>query len=434
MSPEPEHADPPRLVGDAVRELERELGALGGRRWLRRLAVIALLGAAVAGLVFWRKKTAPPPPPRFTTAAVERRDVVEQVQSTGSVKPLTEVQVGAQVSGRIVEVKVDFNSAVKKGDLLAVIDPSLFGAQVSQSDAQLKAARAAVQRAKARLETTRIELARQKNLLAEHLVSQAEVDQAQGEYDVAEADLTASEAQTGQLGAQLRSARTTLAYTRIYSPIDGVVITRSIDPGQTVAASFAAPVLFVIAQDLSKMQVLADIDEADVGKLKEGMRAEVVVDAFPGEKFAGTVTQVRYSPNTVAGVVTYSAVIDVDNPELKLRPGMTATVSIRTREARQVLAVRNAALRFRPLDPDADEKEDEAKKQAAAPVKPLRAGEGRVYLVGEGPPAEAAAVEKLVGVGITDGVWTALTDGALTLGAEVIVDQRGDEKKGFHLF
>ena len=419
-----------RNVADVVRDLESELRAQGARRWLRRGLVLAVLAAVVLAVWAYRKATAPAPPPRFVTEKVERRDVVQQVQSTGTVKPLTEVQVGAQVSGRVVKVHVDFNSAVKKGDLLAEIDPSLFGAQVSQSNAQLLAAEANLRRSEARLATAKITLARLRNLQAERVASKAEVDQAEGEHDVAEADVGAAKAQIGQLRAQLSSAQTTLAYTRIYSPIDGVVINRAIEPGQTVASSFSAPVLFVIAQDLSQMQVLADIDEADVGQLREGMSADVVVDAFPGQKFAGKVTQVRYSPNTIQGVVTYSAVIDVQNPELKLRPGMTATVTIRTNQVLKVLAVRNAALRFRPLP----ELGPDGKPLKVKAPKPLSFGQGRVYTARGAPGAEQAE-ERVVPVGITDGIWTELRDGALAEGAEVITEQRDAEKKrGFRIF
>lgn len=418
------------LVSDAVRELERELRAQGSRRWFKRLGVIGVLAAIVGGLVVWRRATRPKPPPLFTTAKVERRDIVEKVESTGTVNPVTEVQVGAQVSGRIVSVKVDYNSKVKKGDLLAVIDPSLFGAQVSQARAQLKAAEASLVRSKAQLQTNQIVLARQKNLLKENLTAQSQVDQAQGNYDVARANVSAAQAEITQIEAQLKSARTTLAYTRIYSPINGVVITRNVDPGQTVAASFAAPVLFVIAQDLSKMQVLADIDEADVGKLKKGMKADVVVDAFPGETFHGKVTQVRYSPNTVQGVVTYSAVIDVDNPQLKLRPGMTATVTIRTREAHQVLAVRNAALRFRPIV-----KKDKQKASVVdPPTQALEPGQARLFLPAGGPPEHEKSKPLVVEVGITDGLWTELKGGPLKVGDPVIVEERETKKKGFNPF
>ncbi|HMJ15760.1 MAG TPA: efflux RND transporter periplasmic adaptor subunit [Polyangiaceae bacterium] len=417
-------------VADVVRDLESELRAQGARRWLRRGIVLAVIAALVVGVWAYQRVTAPAPPPRFVTEAVERRDVLQQVQSTGVVKPLTEVQVGAQVSGRVVSVLADFNSVVKKGDLLAEIDPSLFGAQVNQSGAQLQAAEASLRRAEARLATTRTTLVRSRSLQAERVASKAEVDQAEGEHDVAAADVGSAKAQIAQLRAQLSSAKTTLAYTRIYSPIDGVVINRAIEPGQTVASSFSAPVLFVIAQDLSQMQVLADIDEADVGQLREGMSADVVVDAFPGQKFAGKVTQVRYSPNTIQGVVTYSAVIDVQNLELKLRPGMTATVTIRTNQVLNVLAVRNSALRFRPLP----EQGPDGKPVKTKAPKPLAHKQGRVY-VARGAQGQEQAEERVVAVGITDGIWTQLVGSELKQGAEVITEQRGTEaKRGFRIF
>jgi len=429
---EPTNGTQPGIVADAVRDLERELRAQSSKRWLRRLVVVAVLATAGGGVFAWRRYSEPPPPARFTTQKLEKRDVFEQVQSTGAVKPLKEVQVGAQVSGRVVKVHADFNSKVKQGDLLAEIDPSLFGAQVGQSSAQLQAAEASVKRAEARLATTRLSINRVRKLELEGLATKAELDQTQGEHDVAEADLGAAKAQIAQLRAALSSARTTLAYTRIYSPIEGVVINRAVDPGQTVAASFSAPILFVIAQDLAKMQVMADIDEADVGKLREQMPADVVVDAFPGEKFAGKVTQIRYSPTNVQGVVTYSAVIDVDNPALKLRPGMTATVTIRTREARGVMAVKNAALRFRPL-PELDA---QGSPKPAPALTPLVPGQGRVYLISGGAPGQEEIAERVIGIGVSDGQWTELKDSALPPGSEVVTEQRDDRgpRKGFRLF
>ncbi len=432
MSDESQNGTQPGVVSDAVRDLEKQLRAEGARRWLRRVVVLVVLVAAVVGIGAYRRATEPPPAPRFASEVLEQREVVEQVQSTGSVKPLTEVQVGAQVSGRIVKVHVDFNSTVKKGDLLAEIDPTLYGAQVSQSGAQLKAAQANAKRSAARLVTAKAALKRLQGLKAEGIASPADVEQAQGEHDVAEADVAAAAAQISQIRAQLSGARTTLAYARIFSPIDGVVVNRAIDPGQTVAASFAAPVLFVIAQDLSKMQVLAEIDEADVGKIREQMKAEVVVDAFVGQKFQGTVTQVRFSPNNVQGVVTYSAVIEVGNPELKLRPGMTATVTVRTREAKGALAVRNAALRFRPLP----EKDAEGKPKPVKPPPPLDPGKGRIYRVSGGARGAETVEDRVVGVGITDGVWTELVDPAgLAAGEAVVIEQREEKKpKRFGMF
>jgi HlyD family secretion protein len=420
MSAHTENGTQPGVVADAVRDLEKELRAQGARRWLRRLIILVVIVALVGGFIVYRRMTAPAPPPRFKTEAAEKRDIVEQVQSTGAVKPLTEVQVGAQISGRVVKIHVDFNSAVKKGDLLAEIDPSLYGAQVSQTSAQVKAAAASVKRAEARLGTSKAALKRLQGLKKEGIATAADIEAAQGEYDVAEADVASAKAQIGQFSAQLSSARTTLAYARIFSPIDGVVVNRAVDPGQTVAASFSAPVLFVIAQDLSKMQVLADIDEADVGKIREKMKGEVVVDAFPGEHFKGLVTQVRFSPNNIQGVVTYSAVVEVDNPDLKLRPGMTATVTIKTREATGAIAVRNAALRFRPL-PELDA---EGKPVTEKPPPALEPGKGRVYVVSGDDMAD-----KVIGVGITDGVWTEVKGPELTPGTELIVEQREEKKK-----
>jgi HlyD family secretion protein len=391
------------------------------------VVVVAAVAAVAPGAYAAREATKPPPLPRFTEKAVQRRDVVQEVQSTGKVKPLTEVQVGAQVTGRVVKVLVDFNSTVKKGDLLAEIDPQLFGAQVSQVQAQLEAAKANQLRAEASLATASTTFDRLEALRREGVATPAEVDQAKGSRAVASAEVAASKATIAQLRAQLTSARTTLQYTQIYSPIDGVVINREIDPGQTVAASLSAPVLFVIAQDLSKMQVMADIDEADVGKLTETMPATVIVDAFPGDTFRGKVTQIRYSPTEVQGVVTYSAVIDVDNPELKLRPGMTATVSISTKSATGVAAVPNASLRFRPIDTAAPD-EDGAPSDDAGPTAPLKFGEGRVYQTAGGQPGAERAAEKVVRIGITDGMWTEVQSG-LAPGDSVIVEQRDAKKK-----
>jgi HlyD family secretion protein len=400
--------------------LERELGRAEGGKWRRRLLVLLVIVASVGAIVAYRIKTRPPPPPRYVTAQTTHGDVIETVQSTGQVKPLTEVQVGAQVSGRIVKVFVDFNSVVKSGDVLAEIDPTLFGAQIDANRAQLAAAQAQVVRSEAALVTAKLRFDRAKKLVIEGIGSQADLDTAQGAYEVAVADVSAAKAQIGQIDAALRSSRTNLDYTRIFSPIEGVVINRAIDPGQTVAASFQAPVLFVIAQDLRKMRVLADIDEADVGKLKEEMDADVSVDAFPGESFRGKVSQVRYSPQSVSGVVTYAAVIEVDNPELKLRPGMTATVTIRTAAAKGALRVPNAALRYKPSPPV----DKDGKKLPQEPLPPLAAKKGRVWVVVDEKPGAEKAEPKVVDVGITDGINTELlTD----LGAAKIVTDETDD-------
>jgi HlyD family secretion protein len=320
----------------------------------------------------------------------------------------------------VVRVLVDFNRVVKKGELLAEIDPSLFGAQVSQAGGQFHAAQAQLERARAAEAAARSKLVRAENLHKEAVASQADLDQTRDALGIASADVLAASAQLEGLAAQLQSANTTLTYTKIYSPIDGIVIDRAVDPGQTVAASFAAPVLFVIAQDLSAMQVLADIDEADVGKIREGMPAQIRVDAFPERTFAGKVIQIRYNPTEVLGVVTYAAVIDVRNDELALRPGMTATVTVTAESVQGVRAVRNSALRFKPKAPE-----------ASAGTLEAQPGQRRVFLLdepaasgGELPRAEAKLAPRLVKVGISDGVWTELRDETLAAGALVVTEER----------
>jgi HlyD family secretion protein len=404
---------------EAKKALERELRSRGSRRWLVRAAVLAVLALAAWGGRLYYLHRKPPPLPRFTTRQVERRDLTEQVLSTGKVKPLKEVQVGAQVSGRVVKVLVDFNSPVKKGDILAEIDPRVFDAQVSQARAQIESARASLKRSEETLLVSETILARVRKLQKENLSTQAELDQAEGNRNVAKADVSAAQAQLAQLDAQLASAATTLQYTKITAPIDGIVITRSIDPGQTVASSFTAPVLFVLAPNLQQMQVLADIDEADVGKVKDHMEATIVVDAFPGESFHGKVTQIRYSPNEVLGVVTYSAIIEVSNPELELRPGMTATVTIDTRKANGVLAVPNSALRFRPVNTDGPAPGAAGSPPAVFGTE-LKAGQGRVYVTAGNMND---AVEKVIAIGITDGRFTEVKSD-LVLGGQVITEQR----------
>ena len=415
----------PKKKDEAARtQLERELSSVGTRRWARRLTVLAVLLALIGGVIAWRIRTRPPPPPRYVTGEITSGDVIETVQSTGQIKPVTEVQVGAQVSGRITKVHVDFNSVVKAGDVLAEIDPTLFGTQVDSNRAQLEAAKASVVRAEAGLTTAKQRLDRAKKLVAEGVGTQADLDSAQGAYDVALADIAAAKAQVAQIQATLRSSRTNFAFTRIYSPIDGIVVNKAIEEGQTVAASFQTPTLFIIAQDLRKMRVFADVDEADVGRVQEGMGADVTVDAFPGETFKGKVSQVRFSPFAQAGVVTYAALVDVENPDIKLRPGMTATVTIRSAESKGTKRLPNAALRFKP----SPEKDKDGKDIKAPPLEPLPARKGRVWVLTDATPGAEKIEPRVVDIGITDGVHTVLlTD----LGeAKIVTDEADDPTKG----
>lgn len=409
-------------------ELRRALAAEeGGRRWLRRAAIAGVVAVAIGAGLVWRAKHRPPPPAKYVTQAVAVGDVAEKVQATGAVQPVLSVNVGSQVNGKVTRVFVDFNSVVKKGDILAEIDPTIYGAQQSQAQASLVTQRAQLDTAKANLETARVNLNRIERLLKENLASKAEYDAAKGQYDVSVSQVAQAQASIGVTQAQLTQTQTNVAYTKIYSPVDGVVITRSIDPGATVVASFQSATLFVIAQDLRKMRVLADVDEADVGKLKEGMEAEAVVDAFPGEIFKGTVQQVRYSPNTVQGVVTYSAVVEVGNPEEKLRPGMTATVTVKTKESKNVLRLPNAALRYKPTPPMGPD----GKPVPQPPEAPLPKGQGRVFLLTSDKPGDEKSEPKVIPIGVTDGIFTELGPNALPVGTKIVTDENdsGDKKK-----
>ena len=410
----------------AADDLNRALGSeSGGRVWVRRLAVVGAIAVAVGGGLAWRVKHRPPAAAKYVFVEVGTGDVIEKVQATGAVQPLLQVSVGAQANGRVTRVLVDFNSVVRKGDVLAEIDPTFYGAQVSQATANLQAQRAQLESAKASAEAARVTFERIGKLHAQSLSSKGDVDTAKGQHDIALANVESARAAIGSTQAQLTQSQTNIGYTKIYSPVDGLVITRNIDPGATVVASFQAPVLFVIAQDLRKMRVMADVDEADVGRLKQAMEADAVVDAFPGESFHGRVQQVRYSPNTVSGVVTYSAVIEVDNADEKLRPGMTATVTIKTREATGVLRVPNAALRYKQSPPIGAD----GKPVPAVAQEPLRKGQGRVFLLSREPSGEEKAEAKLISVGVTDGVTTEVRDDSLAQGSKVITDETDDDKK-----
>lgn len=426
-------------------DLRRALDAAeGGRKWLRRGAVLGAVALVIGAGVVYRVSHRPPPPAKYVTAKVASGDVIEQVQATGAVQPLLQVNVGAQVNGRVTDVLVDFNSTVKKGDVLAIIDPSIYDTQVSAQRANLLSQRAQMEQAKAQMasaaanaETLRVSYDRVRRLFEAGLASKGDLDTARGQYDAARAtyDANAANLQSAQAGigaqqAQLNQMTTNLGYTKIYSPVDGTVVTRSIDPGATVVASFQAPVLFVIAQDLRKMRVMADIDEADVGRLAEKMQADAVVDAFPGESFHGTVEQVRFSPNTVQGVVTYSAVVQVDNPDEKLRPGMTATVTIRTKEAKGVPRIPNSALRYKPTPPEGPN----GKPLPPPPEPPLAKGTGKVYVLTSDKPGDEKEEAKIIHVGVTDGIFTQLTGDELAADTKVVVDEIDEDKKKGKLF
>jgi HlyD family secretion protein len=326
------------------------------RYWL----LFLLVALAVAGLAAFsfRKSDAP----KFFTTNADRGDIRQVVEATGTINAVTTVQVGSQVSGTIARLGADFNSRVRKGQVIAQIDPALFQGTVLQARADLANARANLAAAKANLEKakasavqTKADYARSVGLAREGVVSQQQLDLAKANSDSAEAAVAAAAAQVTQAAAQVEQrqaavaiAETNLRYTTILAPIDGTVVARNVDVGQTVAASLQAPTLFTIAQDLTKMQVYAKTDESDVGMIRAGQPVTFQVDAYPKEVFSGRVSQVRMNATTVQNVVTYDTVIDFDNPGQKLFPGMTAYVTLPVAAAQNVLRVPNGALRFKP--------------------------------------------------------------------------------------
>jgi HlyD family secretion protein len=317
------------------------------RRSRRLLAAGVAVAVVVAAVVGWRVTRAPPAP-KYETAKVDRGRIVAQVTATGTLSAIVTVQVGSQVSGRIAKLNVDYNSPVKKGQLIAKIDPELFKAALDQAKANHLAAKGDLAQAKVRAVDARRQYERQKGLFERKLIAQQDLETAQANADAADAAVDGAAGRVEQAAASLTQAKVNLDYTDIVSPIDGTVISRNVDVGQTVAASLAAPTIFVIAEDLKKMQVDTSVAEADIGKLRDGMDATFTVDAFPGRKFTGVVRQIRNSPQTVQNVVTYDAVVDVANLDLALRPGMTANVNFVYAERPDVLRVPNAGLRFRP--------------------------------------------------------------------------------------
>jgi len=286
--------------------------------------------------------------PDVSTVQLNRGDVVDTVGATGALEAVTTVQVGSQVSGIIEELNADFNSIVREGDVIARLEPSLFETQIEQARANLARAEADVERLRVTLEDAQTQLARSEDLSARELISATELEAAQVAVRSAEAQLKSAEASVIQSAASLNQNEVNLGHTVITAPIDGIVIARQVDAGQTVAAGMSAPELFIIAADLTKMQVIANIDESDVGRIRPGQPVTFTVDAYAAEEFIGTVSQIRLEPVVLQNVVTYATVIDVPNNELKLKPGMTATVTLEISRRENVLRIPNSALRFRP--------------------------------------------------------------------------------------
>ena len=323
----------------------------GQRRPWKRWALWSLIAVAViAGVLLFRARQQDGKGTSYVTNPARVGDLVETVTATGTLQALDTVQVGSETSGRILDVLVDFNTQVKKGQVLATIDPEQASARADEAAAQLRAARASVARSQATQEETAQSLKRSRGLLDAGLISQQDFDTAQATARRAQADVAAARAQATVAEAGLSAAQSSLQKTSIVSPIDGIVLSRAVEPGQTVAASFQTPVLFTIARDLSDMTLHVQVDEADVGKVREGQPATFTVDAYPQREFDSRVVSLRNVATTDQNVVTYEAVLAADNSGLLLRPGMTATASVVTQRKQGVLLVPNAALRFTPPD------------------------------------------------------------------------------------
>ena len=359
---------------------------------MKRLIACALLVSVVAGCQ--------PNGPKeyvYETVAATRGDLTQHVTASGALSAVVSVDVGSQVSGKISALYADFNSPVKKGDLMAEVDPALYKAALRQTEGELASAQAVVTLKKQNLE-------RKKVLVPQKAATAFDLDQAVAELAQAEATVIIKQ-------AALDKATVDLGYCKITAPVDGIVIARKVDLGQTLAAAMTTPVLFTVAQDIKKMHINATVSEADIGQVKEKQSVEFNVDAFPDEVFHGTVVQVRKSPTTTANVVTYETIIDVDNPEQKLFPGMTADISILVAERKGAIKVPNTALRFSPPEG--------AKFEKAAPATLLRS-QRLVYQLGANPGTLKAVIVK---VGVTDNVDSEILEG-FSDGAAVVVDSK----------
>ena len=373
------------------------------------MKIIAKLPALIAALALISNTGCKPSggsAARYETASVSRGDIVQHVTASGTLSAVVSVDVGSQVSGKISALYVDFNSPVKKGQLVAEIDPTVYQAAQRQAEGELASAQATVTLKRQNLE-------RKKTLLPLKAASQLDLDQAVAELAQAEASVVIKQ-------ASLESATANLGYCKITAPVDGVVISRKVDTGQTVIAAMSTPVLFTIAQDISKMNISAAVSEADIGQTRDGQAVDFTVDAFPEEVFHGTVTQVRKSPTTTQNVVTYETIISVDNPQQKLFPGMTADVSILVSEQKGVLKIPNTALRYTPPDNAAFEQ---------TPPQKLERNQRLVYTTsGNGAKLKPLIIK----AGITDGVDTQIIDG-LNQGAPVVTSTlaAGAKSSGF---
>jgi HlyD family secretion protein len=439
-------AKPSAVAGDP--EVVKKLG-LGRRRASKRLGRWLALGAAVvvsSGVWFWRAKFTAPKPPSYVTAPVERGDLRETVTATGTLSPVDSVEIGAEVTGRVTKVTVDINDRVKKDQVLVEIDTEQLQARVEESQAQLQSAQASQRNSSATVKEAESKAVRAREMHSKGLISDQDLETAEATLDRAKASVSTSSAQTTVAVAGLKSAKTSLGKAIIKSPIDGIVLARSVEVGQTVTSGFQTPVLFTLARDLSQMQLDIDVDEADVGTVHEGLAATFVVDAFPKRVFQSKLLKLGNLPKASTTVVTYQATLSVDNPDLVLKPGMTATATIVTSEVKGVLSVPNAALRFEPPAAPSAQKANSPGLGVPGLGGPMRGmGGGQRRQGGNARPAGSAGAtdhpagrrgsrQKVylakdgaltplwVQVGVSDGQRTEIKSDNLPQGTQVVLD------------
>jgi HlyD family secretion protein len=417
-----------RELNESSRELPTDDDFPAPSRSRSRRVVRALLWGAIVALIFgaialvYYRRTHSAPVMHYETAGVDRATIAAKVTATGSLSALLTVQVGSQVSGRVQELFVDYNSTVKKGETIAKLDPVLFQAALQQARANLLSTEGVLKKDQAQEINMQAIYNRAKLLQVALVMAQSDLDTAEANYEAAKAQIEADQSNLESARALLNQAQVNLDYTTIISPIDGTVISRNVDVGQTVAASFQAPTLFVIAQDLRRMQVDTNVGEADVGRLFAGMTATFTVDAFPNQQFTGRLRQIRNAAQTTQNVVTYDAVIDVENPKLLLRPGMTANTSFVAAQKDSVVRLRNAALRF---EPDTQLLTRIGVKDPLQTVSSQDPNRKKVWVLRDGKPVPVA-----VSTGVSDGTWSELVEGDVRPGDILITDMTLNRRGG----
>jgi HlyD family secretion protein len=413
------------LPDPAVIEAVLGLDGRGRRRlWAKRVLWLVLAALMTAALAWWglasgRQAAAI----SYETQPVKRADITVAVTAAGKIMPTTQVDVSSEMSGVVRKVNVDNNSLVKQGDVLAELDTERLTAQWNRAKATLTAAEARIADARATMRERDVALSRAQTLRNKGISAVQDLDTARAAHDRAKAAIDAAEADAAVAKANLALTQTDIAKSRILSPVDGIVLKRTVEPGQTVASSLQAPVLFTLAGDLKRMQVEADVDEADIGAVKTGQRASFTVDAYPGRKFPAIIETIEYAPNVKDNVVTYKAVLSVDNTELLLRPGMTATAEIVVQEVANALTIANAALRYKPPAPQ-QQPESFSLTRLFLPRMPrfeasknekASGPERKIWVLENGAPRETT-----ITVGASDGDITEIVSGEIPEGAQAV--------------